>query len=58
MTILPVDEATCADMLDVMEWAEKHLSPPGPKRPHEYGEAAKTAADRLGYPPFEYEERS
>ena len=58
MTILPVDESTCADMLDVMEWAEKHLSPPGPKRPHEYGEAAKTAAENLGWAPFGYEERN
>jgi hypothetical protein len=58
MTILPVDEETIGDLIHVMEWAEKHLSPPEPKRPHEYGEAAKTAADRLGWAPFDYMERS
>jgi hypothetical protein len=58
MTILPVSEETIGDLIHVMEWAEKHLSPPGPKRPHEYGEAAKTAAERLGYERFDYCERS
>ena len=58
MTTTGSSEETCNDMLDVMEWAEKHLSPQGPKRPHEYGEAAKTAAENLGWAPFEYMERS
>lgn len=47
MTVLPVSEETIGDLIDVLEWAEKRLSPPGPTRPREYGEAAKTAADRL-----------
>lgn len=58
MTIPPVDEATCADLLDVTEWAEKHPSPPEPKRPLEYGEAAKTAAENLKREPFDYNERN
>ena len=45
--IIPVDEETIADLIDVLEWAEKVFAKPAP-----------TPADRQGFEPFEYTERS
>lgn len=60
MTVLPVDDETCQECADFLSLVERHAdaAKQGQAKPHEYGEPAKTAADRLGFAPFEYEERN
>ena len=78
MTILPVDEETIGDLIDVAEWAEKHIDRRNQAKatvkeceaelqaagvvlrdtPHGTYWQIATPADRQGFEPFDYTERS
>lgn len=57
MKVIAVDEETCQECADFLSLVEEAKKPKAPTQ-HEYGPASKEAAERQGFEPFNYTERS